>query len=73
MNSRLAVANVVRPDAIVVVRAHGDTPMHPTGTAPRPRVGAKALVPKIVTCAGVGVAAEVPRTWPVALSAWTSQ
>src|SRR5436305_15055137 len=73
MNSRLVAANIARPDEIVMLSAHGDTPRQPTGTAPSPRVGAKALLPKIVTCAGVGVGPEVPSTWPVALSAWTDQ
>ena len=50
---------------MVVVSAHGEMPTHPTGTAPRPRVGANALLPKIVTCAGVAAAGEVPSTWPV--------
>ena len=73
MNSRLVVANVVRPEEMVVVTAHEDMPMHPTGTAPRPVRGANALLPKIITCAGVGVTGEVPRSWPLASSASTSQ
>ena len=73
MNSRLVAANVVRPEEMVVVTAHEDMPMHATGTAPRPLRGANALLPKIITCAGVGVAAEVPSTCPLTSSASTSQ
>src|ERR1700761_7569886 len=39
-NSRLVVASVVRPEEMVVVTAHEDMFMHPTGTAPRPVRGA---------------------------------
>ena len=57
----------------VVVTAHDAMPTQPTGTAASPRVGANALLPKIITCAGVGVAGEVPSSCPLTSSASTSQ
>ena len=40
---RLVVANVVRPEDTVVVTAHDEMAMQPTGTAARPRGGEGAV------------------------------